>query len=99
MTVADAVVSEGLSKETVLNIVQKKIGEIELCYLGSEPRGKLVLELSISPSGKIKAVKIVSSPFKNRNAEQCIIENVKKWKFPATQGNREVKATVSLVFG
>jgi hypothetical protein len=99
VTVGDAIVSEGLSKEAVLNILQKNIGEIERCTLGSKPGEKLVLELIISSNGKIKAVKIVTSPFKDRNTEQCIIEKVKKWKFPATQGNREVKATVTLVFG
>ena len=97
--IGNMTVSEGLSKEIVLTIAQKHIGEIERCSLGSEPRGDLVLELTITPGGNIKTVKIVSGSLKNRNTERCITEAVKRWQFPATQGGKEVTATVSFVFG
>ena len=99
LRVGEITVTEGLAKEGVHNIAQKKLADIRRCRLGSELKGKLVLELTISPSGKVKAVKIVSSPFKNRVAARCVIDYIKKWRFPATQTSREVKATVSLVFG
>jgi TonB family protein len=92
-------VSEGLSKEIALNIARTNAGEIERCSLGNEPREDLVLELTITPGGKIKTVKVVSGFLKNRNAERCIVEAVKKWVFPATQGGKEVTATISFVFG
>lgn len=97
--VGDIIVSEGLSRDVVLKTVQRNIGEIERCYLGSELRGALVLELTLGQGGKVKALKIVSSPSKDRNTEQCIIESIKKWQFPPTQGGRVVTATLSFVFG
>jgi len=99
VTVGDVIVSEGLSKEAILNIVQEKTGEIERCYLGREVRGELTLELSVGPDGKVRSVKIVSSPLKDREVERCVSNSVKKWQFPAVQGGREVKATITLVFG
>jgi len=44
-------------------------------------------------------VKVQSSSFRNRNHEACVIESIKKWQFPTTLDAREVRATVSLVFG
>jgi len=91
------VVMEGLLKEVVLDVVKKGMAEIESCLRGGEPRAKLVIELILGPDGKVKAAKISGGPFRDKSAERCIIEQVKKWKFPPTQGSRDVKATVSLV--
>ena len=99
VTVGDVIVPEGLSKEVVLKLVQKKAGEIERCYFGREVRGKLILELTVGLDGKVRSVKITSSPLKDSGVERCVTESVKKWQFPAVQGGREVKATIILVFG
>ena len=99
VTVGDVIVPEGLSKEVVLKLVQKKAGEIERCYFGREVRGKLILELTVDLDGKVRSVKITSSPLKDSGVERCVTESVKKWQFPAVQGGREVKATIILVFG
>ena len=99
ITLADVTVSEGLSKEAILNLIRQKVHELEKCTLGNEAAGKLRIELVISPYGKVRTAKIVSSPFKNRTAERCVLEQVKKWQFPTTQDSREGKVTVSLAFG
>jgi TonB family protein len=95
----DVTVSEGLSQEAVLNVIKKKIIELEKYFPGSEPGAKLVLRLTLSPYGKVKNVKAVSSSLKNGRFQRDIIEQVKKWQFPATQEGREAKVTISLVFG
>ena len=99
VTVGDVTVSDGLAKETVINIVQKNIGGIERCRARNETRGKLVLELVIGLSGRIKAAKIISSPLKDKNAERCLLDSIKKWQFPPTQGGQEVKATITFILG
>ncbi len=92
-------VSEGLSKEAILKIAQKNIRDIETCFLGSGLQGKLRIELTIQPNGKIKTVKILSSPFQDRRSEQCILEGIKKWIFPSFPESREGKVNLSFVFG
>ncbi|MDH4266454.1 MAG: AgmX/PglI C-terminal domain-containing protein, partial [Deltaproteobacteria bacterium] len=94
----DVTVSEGLSPETVLSIIRKKIIAMEKSFLASEPGGKLILRLAVGQDGKVKNVNILSSFLKNGRFQQAIIEQVKKWQFPATQGGREAKITFSLVF-
>jgi Ca-activated chloride channel family protein len=96
VVLGDVTVSEGLSQEVVLSVIQKKIIEMEKSFLASEPGRKLVLRLTIGQDGKVKNVRILSSSMKNGRFQQSIIEQVKKWQFPATQGGREAKITFSL---
>ena len=99
ITLADMTVSEGLSKEAILNLIKQKVHELEKCSPGNEPAEKLVIELVISPNGKIKTAKFVSSPLKNRNAERCLLEQIKKWQLLVPQDGQEAKVTISLAFG
>jgi Ca-activated chloride channel family protein len=99
ITIAGLTVSEGLSKDAVLSFIQKHLREIEQCTAGSVARGNIILELTITPDGKITTVKVVSGTLNNSNAERCLLDTVKKWQFPANQGGREGTARVSLVFG
>ncbi len=98
ITLGDVTVSEGFSKEAILNLIQQKVHELEKCSWGNESYGKLVIELIISPNGKIKTAKFVSSPLKNRTAERCLLEQVKKWQLLVTQDGQEAKVTFSLAF-
>jgi len=98
-SVGELTAAPGSSKEAILNTFRKKLGDIDRCVLGSAVRGKLILDLTIGSDGKIKFVKVQSSSFRNRNHEACVIESIKKWQFPTTLDAREVRATVSLVFG
>jgi Ca-activated chloride channel family protein len=97
VVLGDVTVSEGLSQEVVLSVIQKKIIEMEKSFLVSEPGRKLVLRLTIGQDGKVKNVRILSSSMKNGRFQQSISEQMKKWQFPATQGGREAKITFSLV--
>ena len=98
-SVGELTAAPGSSKEAILNTFRKKLGDIDRCVLGSAVRGKLILDLIIGSDGKVKFVKVQSSSFRNRNHEACVIESIKKWQFPTTLDAREVRATVSLVFG
>jgi len=99
ITLADVTVSEGLSKkEAIINLIRQKVHELEKCSWEKELSGKLVIELVIGSSGQVRTVKIVSSPFKNRRAERCVLEQAQKWQFPFTQDGREGKIIVSLAF-
>ena len=98
-SVGELTAAPGSSKEVILNTFRKKLSDIDRCVFGSAVRGKLILDLIIGSDGKVKFVKVQSSSFRNRNHEACVIESIKKWQFPTTLDAREVRATVSLVFG
>jgi Ca-activated chloride channel family protein len=96
-SVKDASVSKGLSKDDVIRIVQSHLGEIEKCYAGKHLPETLVVRLTITRDGTVKSVRVLADTVKNDALMQCVIEQVKKWKFSATKDGREVKATVTLV--
>ena len=92
-------VSEGLSKEAALSIVQKNIQELEKGFLEKGGQAKLIVKLTLNREGKVKNIKILSSSLKNGRFQRAVIEQMKKWQFPETPGSREAEITISLVFG
>jgi Ca-activated chloride channel family protein len=99
VALAEITVSGGLSKESVRSFIEKKIVELERSWQGGEPGGKIVLRLTLNPEGKVKNVEVVSSSLKGSRLQQEIVEQMKKWRCPAPQGNREAKVTIALVLG
>jgi hypothetical protein len=98
-TVKDVAVTKGFTKDEVLKVALAHVREMEKCYAGSSLPGKLLLKLIINPDGTVKGVHASSNTFKSIIIRQCIVEQVKKWQFPATTDGREVKVTVTLVSG
>ena len=90
-------VAGGLTKEEVLQALEKHLPEIRKCANGAEPGRNFVLELTINPGGKVKDLKIAGGALKNPAAERCLLEEVKEWKLPAPHDGREVKVTLTLV--
>lgn len=97
MTIADVVVSQGLSKADVMKALNGQKGKLESCLAGAT--GKLVLRLTISPDGTVKSVQILSSTLKSGKAAQCTAEQVRNIRLPATQDGKEGRAVVTIVSG
>jgi TonB family protein len=49
--------------------------------------GKVVLEWSISTSGKVISSKSKSSSLKDVSVEACILRALNNWQFPPAKGN------------
>ena len=92
--IADLAVSQGLSKENVLKKLEEHAGKLEACLTGA--KGKLVLRLTINPDGTVKSVQILSSTFKTVNAAQCVVDQLKKIRYPSTMDGKEGRAVVTL---
>ncbi len=95
--VTDVSVSEGLSKEAIMNLFKQKAHELENCSLGKESGDKVVIELILNQEGKVKEAKILSAA-RYRSVEECLLSQLQKWRFPQPQNGREVKVTLSLSF-
>jgi TonB family protein len=89
----------GLSRDSVLPLIQKRMHDLEKCSWETEPGGKLVVELTVSPDGKVRNAKIISSSWKNGKAEQCVLTQIGKWQFPPAGDDREARITISFLFG
>jgi Ca-activated chloride channel family protein len=99
ITVGEIVVSEGLSQEGTRKVVEKNIPDMGKCLLEGDPGKKVVIELTVSPDGKIKTAKIISPSFKSKSIEPCLLGQIKKWQFPASHNGQEGKVTLTFVLG
>jgi Ca-activated chloride channel family protein len=98
-SVKDVSVSKGLTRDDFLKVVKAHLGEIEKCYTGKHLPETLVFRLTVTRDGTVKGVRVLAGAVKNDALMQCVIEQVKTWKFSATKDGREVKATVTLISG
>jgi outer membrane biosynthesis protein TonB/pSer/pThr/pTyr-binding forkhead associated (FHA) protein len=84
-------VQGSIDREAVAKVVNAHLQEVRSCYeraLLREPAlaGKVVLEWTISPGGKVTTAKTKSSTLKSSAVEACILQSLKSWQFPPAKG-------------
>jgi Ca-activated chloride channel family protein len=87
---------KGLTKDDIDKVVRTHLSAIEKCFADSKLSGTLQINLTINPDGTVKLLKINFSDGQEAKLRQCLIEQVKNWKFQATTNGRVVEATVNL---
>lgn len=78
----------GRSKEEIRTVFDQNKGAVQALYnraLRSDPTllGKVVLELTISPAGRVTGCRVVSSELNDENLERKLVSRVKLFKFAA----------------
>jgi len=81
------------SAEDIAFVVDKNKGKLHAIYRRarrSDPgiQGKIVLEITILPSGKVEGVRVTSSELQNEKLEARIISRVKQFDFGAKNVNK-----------
>ncbi len=94
ITVGEIAVSGGLSKAAVSKVVRAQAHTLEKYYQGSGSAAQLVVRLTIAPDGTVRAVKVLRGAADN---EAGIVDQIKKWRFPATGDGKEAEATSHLL--
>jgi hypothetical protein len=87
----NAQIHGSMSREEIAKVVNAHYQQIRACYeraLLREPglTGKLAIEWTIDSGGGVSQVKTKSSSLKSAEVVDCIIDNVKTWRFPKPQG-------------
>jgi Na+-translocating ferredoxin:NAD+ oxidoreductase RnfG subunit len=95
ITISDVTVSQGLSREDILKKLNEQTAKLVSCLAGA--KGKIVLRLTISPDGTVKSVQILSSTLKNGKASQCMADQIRKIKLPATPDGKDGRVVISLI--
>jgi hypothetical protein len=90
LTLADTAVSGNLSKTDVLKALEGQRRGLGSCPAGT--KGKLVVRLAVHPEGTVKGVRVLSGTLAGTKAADCIVEQLKKIRLPATQDGKEGKA-------
>jgi len=89
-------VKGSLSREQIKKVVMKHVGEINYCYekgLFDNPglEGKLNMFWEIKPNGRVGVVRIKRSTMRSNSVNRCIINVIKKMKFPKPRGGGVVQ--------
>jgi hypothetical protein len=84
-----------MDRELIAKVINDHIGEIRGCYeraLLREPglAGKLVFEWTIDLSGSVSDVKTKLAGLKSADATNCMINNLRTWRFPHPKGGNVV---------
>ena len=92
VNIADA---SGYSREEVLRVVKRHQSEIRFCYESAlqqhpELAGKVTARWVIAPTGDVETAEIAESSLGEPTAEACILQRVKRWRFPQPKGGEVV---------
>ncbi|HWB82411.1 MAG TPA: TonB family protein [Nannocystaceae bacterium] len=93
-----ATVGAGLDKDIVRRVVRAHIDEVRHCYnLGlvknENLAGRVAVQFTISFSGGVESAKAVESTLPDQEVTDCIVNAVKRWKFPKPDGGGSVAVT------
>ena len=86
------------SNASLLAVVRRYAPGIQFCYdneLKRSPglRGKLVAALTVAASGEVTDVRIVSDSVNSAGLQQCMLAQIRVWKFPAISAGTTVFKT------
>ncbi len=87
---------KGLAKDEILKVGEANLNEIAKCLAGMNISSTIKISLTINSDGTVRKVEIVSSAIKELNTQQCIIDQIKQWQFPATANGQVVKASIKM---
>jgi len=94
--------SASLDKEVIQGVVKEHTAEIRTCYENElknnkELAGKLDLSWTVGAEGTVTEV-VAKENTLNKAVEDCVVEAIKKWTFPAPKGGETVKVDYPFVF-
>lgn len=93
----------GLDKDVIMKVIKRHQNEIKFCYeqeLQKNPAlgGKVAVAWTIDPSGGVSEANVSESSIGNANVEGCIVQRIRRWKFPEPQGGGVVNVTFPWIF-
>jgi TonB family protein len=93
----------GLDKDVIMKVIKRHQNEIKFCYeqeLQKNPAlgGKVAVAWTIDPSGAVSEAAVSESSISNANVESCIVQRIRRWKFPEPDGGGIVNVTFPWIF-
>jgi TonB family protein len=93
----------GLDKDVIMKVIKRHQNEIKFCYeqeLQKNPSlgGKVAVAWTIDPSGAVSDANVSESSIGNANVESCIMQRIRRWKFPEPTGGGVVNVTFPWIF-
>lgn len=93
----------GLDKDVIMKVIKRHQNEIKFCYeqelqKNASLAGKVAVAWTIDPAGAVSDANVSESSISNANVESCIVQRIRRWKFPEPQGGGVVNVTFPWIF-
>ncbi|MBS2029226.1 MAG: TonB family protein [Deltaproteobacteria bacterium] len=93
----------GLSREEIERVIKRHQSEILFCYnsqLQKSPglAGKVAVNFTIDGSGVISEAAVAQTSLENEAVERCVIDRIRRWRFPEPKGGGVVVVTYPWIF-
>ena len=93
----------GLDKDVIMKVIKRHQNEIKFCYeqeLQKNPAlaGKVAVAWTIDGTGAVADANVSESSISNANVESCILQRIRRWKFPEPAGGGVVNVTFPWLF-
>jgi TonB family protein len=93
----------GLDKDVIMKVIKRHQNEIKFCYEQELQKnaalgGKVAVAWTIDPAGGVSEANVSESSIGNANVESCIVQRIRRWKFPEPQGGGVVNVTFPWIF-
>jgi TonB family protein len=97
------ILGEGLPRDVIMAVIRRHQSEIKFCYerelqQNAKLAGKIAVSFTIDGSGSISEAQVAESGVDNANVESCMLERIRRWKFPEPHGGGVVVVTFPWVF-
>jgi TonB family protein len=97
-----SLVRGSLDAGSIRRTIRRRINEVRFCYeqellKAHTLHGRLTLQLTIVPSGRVATAIVKRSTLANAAVDQCIIDAAKAWSFPATADGGDAVVTYPFV--
>jgi TonB family protein len=97
------IVSDGLSRDVVAKVIRRHESEIKFCYEqalqhSTGLKGKVTVMFTIGPAGDVTDASVADSSLQNDEVADCMVQRVKRWRFPEPQGGGVVNVTHPWIF-
>ena len=94
----EVVAEGGLSEAVIEATIKKYLAQVQACYelaLRKSPglEGVVATKFEIGANGRLNYSKVFRSTLDNQNVENCIVRNMKGWRFPRPEGGVRVRAS------
>lgn len=100
---ADSVLEGSLSREEIEAVIRANLAKIKACYERNLQAkrglaGRVMTRFTIQQNGRVSSSGILSSDLRHRPTENCIVAEIRRWKFPLPRGGGQVKVSYPFVF-
>ena len=94
----DAVITGGLSRDQIAEVINRNLGQITYCYEQGLQRqaglsGRVTVKFQIGGNGRVSSARVGSSSVRSAQVENCITGKLKTWGFPRPKGGVTVAVT------